>query len=216
MRDTPKGVEEFDHMKFDLHLHTTQHSSDSDMEPLAMCRRAVEIGLDGVVITEHDWLWTEAELQVLRKRYPQLIILAGIEVTCQEGHFLIYGVRNPYAFPHSMPVADLCREIHRQGGAVVAAHPFRWGQPFDEILRDEQPDLDGIEVMTNNMDAECRRRAAEIVRQRPLAGMGSSDAHREATLGVCYSEFEMPIRDMANLVAGIRGRRVKAHKRSPT
>jgi predicted metal-dependent phosphoesterase TrpH len=202
-------------MKFDLHLHTSRHSPDSEMDPFVMLRRARDIGLDGVVITEHDWLWTEEELNELRSAAPDLVVLAGVEVSAREGHFLAYGLRDPFAVPHGIGVAALCREVHRQGGAVVAAHPFRWGQRFDEILRDAQPELDGLELMTNNMDAECRRRAAEIHRQRPLAGMGSSDAHHEDILGHCYTIFTDPVRTMADLVAGIRARRVTARQRSP-
>jgi predicted metal-dependent phosphoesterase TrpH len=169
-------------VKFDLHLHTTRHSPDSRMDPLAMARRARELGLDGVIITEHDWLWTEPELEVLRALHPEVMILAGIEVTTREGHFLVYGVSNPFAVPRGIGVADLCREVHRQGGAVVAAHPFRWGQPFTDILRRERPELDGLEVMTSNMDAECRRRAAGVREEYGLAGLGSSDAHQEDVL----------------------------------
>ena len=53
-------------MKFDLHMHTTRHSPDSFMDPFALVHRARQIGLEGVVITEHDWLWTEEELDELR------------------------------------------------------------------------------------------------------------------------------------------------------
>ena len=45
-------------MKFDLHMHTTRHSPDSEMDPFALVCQARKVGLDGVVITEHDWLWT--------------------------------------------------------------------------------------------------------------------------------------------------------------
>src|SRR5262247_3997074 len=121
-------------MKFDLHLHTSRHSPDSRMEPSAMCRRAREVGLDGVVITEHDWLWTEEELQELRAAAPDLIVLAGIEVSSRQGHILVYGVHDPFALPRGIGVAALCKEAHRQGGVAVAAHPFRWGQPFADIL----------------------------------------------------------------------------------
>ena len=31
-------------MKFDLHMHTTRHSPDSQMDPLDLLRRAGEIG----------------------------------------------------------------------------------------------------------------------------------------------------------------------------
>lgn len=204
-------------MKFDLHLHTSRHSIDSQMDPYGMVRRAREIGLDGVVITEHDWLWTENELHELRQAAPGLVVLAGIEVSAVEGHFLAYGVRNPFSVPRGIGVAELCREVHRQGGAVVAAHPFRWGQPFRDILQEERPDLDGLELMTSNMDADCRRQAAAVVREpwlsRPLAGLGSSDAHQEAVLGVCYTDFKATIRDACDLVEAIRGRHATPHDR---
>jgi predicted metal-dependent phosphoesterase TrpH len=202
-------------MKFDLHLHTTRHSPDSFMDPLAMLRRARAVGLDGVVITEHDWLWTDAELQELRQSAQGLVVLAGIEISAREGHFLVYGVTDPFRVPRGIGVAELCQEVHRQGGAVVAAHPFRWGQPFADMLRREEPDLDGLELMTRNMDDDCRRRAAEIQRKQPLAGLGSSDAHDEETLGFCYTEFPDRIRTMPDLVAAIRARRLTAHERTP-
>jgi predicted metal-dependent phosphoesterase TrpH len=197
-------------MKWDLHLHTLRHSPDSRLDPHRMCRRAEALGLAGVVITEHDWLWTESELQDLRGRYPSLVILSGIEVSAREGHFLTYGVSNPFAVPRGVPVTELCREVHRQGGVVVAAHPFRWGQPFADILQRDNPHLDGLELMSANMDAECRRRAAEVHEHLDLAELGSSDAHDEEVLGSCFTEFEANIRDMQGLVEAIRGRKGKA------
>jgi predicted metal-dependent phosphoesterase TrpH len=201
-------------MKFDLHMHTTRHSPDSEMDPLALVRRAREIGLDGVVITEHDWLWTEPELEELRQAAPGLVVLAGVEVTAREGHFLVYGAHNPFALVRGIGVAALCREVHAQEGVVVAAHPFRWGQPFDAILRDEQPELDGLEIMTNHMDDECRRKAAAIFRSRWLAGLGSSDAHHERTLGCCYTVFDGSIHSNRDLVRAIRGRLATARERN--
>jgi predicted metal-dependent phosphoesterase TrpH len=201
-------------MNFDLHMHTSRHSPDSIMDPLAMVHRARAVGLDGLVITEHDWLWTEEELDELRAAAPELVVLAGIEISAWEGHFLVYGVKNPFALPRGIRVAALCREVHQQGGAVVAAHPFRWGQPFDEILNEQRPELDGLELMTKNMDEECRRRAGEVYRQHPLAGIGSSDAHQEETLGICYTEFDAAIRNDRDLVEAIRGRRSVARERA--
>ena len=201
-------------MKFDLHMHTTRHSPDSQMDPVALVRRAKKIGLDGVVITEHDWLWTEDELRELRTVEPDLIVLAGVEVSSREGHFLAYGVTNPFAIPRGIAVADLCREVHRQGGVVVAAHPFRWGQKFDDILRTHQPKLDGLELMTNNMDTDCRRRAAAIQREHRLAGLGSSDAHSEDVLGACYTYFDANIATMPDLIAAIRERKARAYCRT--
>jgi predicted metal-dependent phosphoesterase TrpH len=186
------------------------------MDPFGLVGRARAIGLDAVVITEHDWLWTESELEELRAQEPGLVVLAGIEVTAAEGHFLVYGVHDPFAFPRGMGVAEVCRAAHLQGGAVVAAHPFRWGQPFDEILRDECPELDGMELMTSNMDADCRKRAGRVWREHTLAGLGSSDAHQEEVLGFCYTEFDAVIRSNKDLVAAIRARKTTPRERSKT
>ena len=191
--------------KFDLHMHTARHSPDSEIDPFELVRRARALGLDGVVITEHNWLWTEAELEELRAAEPGLRVFAGVEVSAREGHFLVHGVRDPFAVPIGIGVVELCREVHRQGGAVVAAHPFRWGQPFDEIVRELRPELDGLELMTKNMDAECRQRAAEVWRQNGWTGLGSSDAHREPELALCYTEFAHTVRDQRDLIEALRG-----------
>jgi len=200
-------------MKLDLHLHTTRHSPDSSMTPLGLVDRARRVGLDGVVITEHDWLWTEPELDELREEAPDLLIMGGIEVSSFEGHVLVYGVTNPFAVPHGIHMAALCREVHRQGGAAVAAHPFRWGQPFDEILQRENPELDGLELMTNNMDDDCRRRAAQVRERYGFAGLGSSDAHHENVLGCCFTELPDTVKNIRDVAAAIRARQTKGRKR---
>ncbi len=194
-------------MKFDLHMHTRRHSPDAVTDPFELLRRAKAVGLDGVVLTEHDYLWTEAELAELRAAEPGLVILAGIEVTARGGDVLCYGVTDPFALPRGIGWPELCREVHRQGGVAVAAHPNRWGQPFETILREQKPELDGIEVMSNNMDEELRRRAAELLEKYPhFAQLGNSDTHDPETVGCCYTEFPDQIRTIADLVAAIRGR----------
>jgi predicted metal-dependent phosphoesterase TrpH len=127
----------------------------------------------------------------------------------------VYGVNNPFAVAPGIGVAELCREVHRQSGAVVAAHPYRWNQPFDDILETERPDLDGLELMSNNMDTEIRHRAAALNERLRLAGLGNSDAHRLETLGSCYTEFDGVIRDLSDLVEAIRDRKTTPVERIP-
>jgi hypothetical protein len=67
--------------------------------------------------------------------------------------------------------------------------------------------------MTNNMDEECRRRAALVNKRLGLCGLGSSDAHDEEVLGFCYTDFHAEIRDCADLVAAIRSRQAVACQR---
>ena len=194
-------------MKFDLHLHTARHSPDSVTDPFDLLRAAEAAGLDGVVLTEHDYLWEEHELAELRAA-TRLVVLAGVEVAGRGGDVLVYGITDPFRVPKGMGWAELCREVHRQGGAAVAAHPNRWGQPFERVVRTSGAELDGIEVMSNNMDDELRERAAELLVKNPhFAQLGNSDSHAPETVGVCYTDFDADIRTNADLVRAIRERR---------
>jgi len=188
-----------------MHMHTRRHSPDSVIDPFKLIERACAIGLDGIVITEHDWLWTEDELAELRFRAPNLVILAGVEVTGRGGDVLCYGVTDPFAIPRGITWPELTREVHRQGGACVAAHPYRWGQPFDQILAEQKPELDGIEMLSNNMDSSIRTKAADFKKRHPqYTGLGNSDAHEIDVVGCCYTDFEADIRSNADLVAAIK------------
>lgn len=195
-------------MKFDLHLHTSRHSCDSVTNPYALLRSAIAAGLDGIVITEHDYMWTEKELEELRAAEPKLVILAGVEVTARGGDVLCYGISDPFKLPKGIAWPELCREVHAQGGACVAAHPNRWGQPFEKIVAEQKPDLDGIEVMSNNMDEPLRSKAAKLLVKYPhFAQLGNSDSHDPDTVGCCYTVFDATIRTNADLVAAIRGKK---------
>ncbi|MBX9582265.1 MAG: PHP domain-containing protein [Gemmataceae bacterium] len=194
-------------MKFDLHLHTSRHSPDSVTDPFDLLRAAEAAGLDGVVLTEHDYLWEGGELAELRAA-TGLVVLAGVEVAGRGGDVLVYGITDPFRVPRGIGWGELCREVHRQGGAAVAAHPHRWGQPFEQVVADARAELDGIEVLSNNMDADLRARAAGLLRKYPhLAQLGNSDSHAPETVGVCYTEFDADIRTNADLVRAIRERR---------
>src|SRR2546421_8454770 len=105
-------------MKFDLHMHTRRYSPDSEIEPFDLVRRAREIGLDGIVITEHDRLWPEAELDELRAAAPGLVVLGGVEVTGRGGDLLCYGVTDLTNLGRGTPWGELCREVRRQGGVA--------------------------------------------------------------------------------------------------
>jgi len=198
---------------FDLHMHTSRHSPDSVINPFSLMHRARDLKLDGIVITEHDFLWTEGELGELRAAVPQVMVFGGVEVSAKEGHFLCYGVTDPLRLPMGIGVAELCREVHRQGGAVIAAHPNRWNQPFNDILAEQKPELDGVEVMSNNMDVDLRQKASELWKSRPWTGLGNSDAHVEETVGVCYTEFKDAIRDQRDLIDALRGGSTIPHDR---
>ncbi|MDR3619007.1 MAG: PHP domain-containing protein [Paludisphaera borealis] len=200
-------------MKFDHHLHTSRHSPDSVMDPLEMIKQARAVGLDGVVITEHDYQWKADELAELASRANGLKVFSGVEVSAREGHFLVYGLPDLTDAGPGIALADLLRLVDRHQAAVVAAHPFRWSQPFDAIVAQHGPVFHGVEYVSNNVTPETRGLADALLRTTPMPATGSSDAHDVETLGCYYSEFEAPIESMADFVAALRKGAVRPRHR---
>ncbi len=194
-------------MTFDLHMHTKRYSPDSVIDPEELVRRAKAVGLDGIVITEHDRLWPEHELEELRRLQPDLMILGGVEISGRGGDMLCYGVTDLSSLRRGVPWRELVAEVRQQGGVAVAAHPYRWGQDFDAMLEEAGVTLDGVEVMSNNMDAGLRTAAAKFAARHPeYATLGNSDAHELDVVGHCRTVFATPIVTMGDLTRAIRER----------
>jgi predicted metal-dependent phosphoesterase TrpH len=193
-------------MKLDHHLHTSRHSPDSEIDPLDLVERAREVGLDGVVITEHDYQWEAGELAELAGKAAPLRVFSGAEISAREGHFLVYGLPTVAEVPPGIELAELLRAVRRHGGAVVAAHPFRWDQPFDAIVAEHGPVFDALELVSKNITPETRGRTEALLRTHPMGTTGSSDAHEVQTIGCYFTEFDRPIETIADFVAALRER----------
>src|SRR5215218_5810840 len=103
--------------KFDHHLHTRRHSPDSVINPLVLIERARAVGLDGVVITEHDYQWAADELADLAARADGLKVFSGVEVSTREGHFLVYGLPDLEEAPCGIALADLLEAVREHDAA---------------------------------------------------------------------------------------------------
>jgi predicted metal-dependent phosphoesterase TrpH len=201
-------------MKFDHHMHTSRHSPDSDIEPFQLVERARAIGLDGVVITEHDYPWQPDELAELAARAAPLRVLSGAEISAREGHFLVYGLPSLDEAPSGIMLADLLELVRRHQAAIVAAHPFRWDQPFDAIVADHGPSFDALELVSNNVTRETRSKTEALLRAHSMGTTGSSDAHDIHVVGCYFTEFDRPIETMADFVGALRGRRGRPRHRA--
>ncbi len=201
-------------MKIDHHIHTARHSPDSSIGPAQLVERACEIGLDGVVITEHDYQWQDEELLELAGRAPGLRVFSGAEISAREGHFLVYGLPSLDETPPGILVKDLIEVVRRHEAAIVAAHPFRWDQPFDEIIAEHGPLFDALELVSNNVDRHTRAKTRALLRKFPMGETGSSDAHEIDVLGCYFSEFPGRIETMSEFVAALRARQGRPGNRT--
>lgn len=67
-------------MKYDLHVHSTY--SDGIKTLIQLAEEAVEIGLGGFAITDHDTIDGWQEIEKIEKNYP-LVVIPGVELSTE-------------------------------------------------------------------------------------------------------------------------------------
>lgn len=194
-------------MIIDLHVHTKPLSPDSEMTVHDAIDRAKRIGLDGICLTEHDKIWPEGEIKVLRDKY-EFLVLRGIEVTTFDGHVLVFGFHKDVG---EIPKAkELCQLVKTEGGFMVAAHPFRgflvFGFSGSSITIEQASTrpifkwVDALEVGSCKVTSDEDKIATRVSKRLNLPVTGGSDAHSIGDLGRAVTVFERQIRDEADLV----------------
>lgn len=198
----------------DLHTHTRFGSNCSYMEPGQLVQRAKEVGLDAVCITEHNAAWEEDALRALSEECG-FHLLAGIEVSTELGDVLVFGVRAPLLA--GSRIEDLRRLVDEQGGAMIAAHPFRcysWpGAVMDVEGAAALPVfrwVDAVEVFNGTSPQPEVDFGCAVLERLGLPGVGGSDAHSPLSVGRCYTQFQREVANVEELVAELRAGRFRA------
>ena len=108
-------------VSIDPHVHS--EGSYDGHEPVDLIlEHAAEIGLDAVVITDHDVIRESKRAAEIADEYG-LIGIPGVEVSTAHGHLLAIGVdRMP---PRGRSYAETVGWIHERGGVAIVPHPFQ-------------------------------------------------------------------------------------------
>jgi predicted metal-dependent phosphoesterase TrpH len=205
----------------DLHTHSYPKSDDSFMSVEELIETAKTMGLDGICLTEHDCFWSVEEVNALSRKHG-FLVLPGCEINTDTGHVLVFGL-DQYEFGMHKP--DFLRSaVERNGGAVVAAHPYRRrfledpGRQLDAraemLARAGSDDLfqicDAIEAVNGRgsaMENSFSQDLGELLRANTTGG---SDAHRIEQLGTAATRFQCPIAGLEDLIRELRAGRVQA------
>lgn len=200
-------------MLLDLHVHTTLYSWCSSIDPEEGVLKAQGLGLDGIVLVEHDIIWNEKELEDLRAKLNLngFVVLRAQEINCnteqgfKHGHLLTYGYFDRYNY--LLPTRGIIDQVRRAGGVAVAAHPFRPRHGFGNDVYDLP--LDGIEVLHPKHTNSDRELAEYARKSLNIAGIGGSDAHSNEEIGACLTYFPDWISNEEELVMAIKNRRCR-------
>ncbi len=208
-------------MIIDLHTHTQPNSDDSHVGPDQLIERAKQLGLDGVCITDHDRFWRHEEIATLAKAH-NFLVLPGCEVTTEEGHLLVFGLRQ-YVFGMHR-AAFVRRLVDQAGGAMLLAHPYRrtyyrerereghvaYRAMVERACTNRVFSLvEGIEVLNGRGSDPENAFALDIAERLNLKGVGTSDSHRMQDLGTFATEFQRPVRCLEDLVAELKAGRFR-------
>jgi predicted metal-dependent phosphoesterase TrpH len=188
-------------MRIDLHVHTRRHSACSFIDPAALIPTAIQSGLNGVVITEHEYQWTDEELDRLRAEAgtPGFFVAAGFEYHSTRGDVLIYGLPHDACrdFAPGMTPGEVTARADALGGVCIAAHPTREGKDFDLALAECR--MTALEVCSTNLRDHERRLAINLAKALGIPPMAASDAHTLTDIGRFATEFDVVIDSMQGL-----------------
>jgi predicted metal-dependent phosphoesterase TrpH len=200
-------------MKIDMHVHTRCYSACSNIKPHLLIEKAQEVGLDGVVITEHNVCWPESEKEKLRAQSQGLKLFFGVEVNVRQGeHYLVY-IKDSIELPsiyEDMGEEELFHKVHSVGGAIIAAHPFRFNREFERKFLRHYP-VDGLEVMSTNINNKDTIRTSDLAEKTNLCRIASSDAHSLKAIGRYYTIFEEKINSESDLIRAIKNKKCKPY-----
>lgn len=206
-----RGVLRFMGFRFDIHLHTREHSPCSLLYPEEMVESAIASKLNGVVITEHHYKWTESQIKDLKKKVNcnGFVILSGAEITTDAGDLLVYGVPEDVLvkWHQFVPVEIVIEEVEKHSGLCIAAHPTRSYHHFDERL--EELPIPAIEVSSVNMNVYEQERAIDWARKLGKIQVCASDAHQIHHVGRYWIEVECPVNSELDLINAIKSGKFK-------
>jgi len=170
-------------MLFELHCHSfhskgTKIPWESMSSPRDIFRRAKNLGLHGVALTDHRTTegWEEAGKEANRLG---MVFIPGIELDTNEGHIIALGVSED--IKNNLGLEETIEKVHEQGGLAIAPHPF--DLKGDGIKKGIER-ADAIEVF-NSMNQD---RLSNWIAEREAKKLGKpmvvgSDAHSLDMIG---------------------------------
>jgi predicted metal-dependent phosphoesterase TrpH len=201
----------------DLHVHTAPASPCSVARVDDVILEAKRIGLDGICLTDHNYVWGKTVVDQLA-RHHDFLILRGNEITTDQGDMLVFGLGKEVQ--GIIKLDELRSLVSEAGGFIIAAHPFRGfllfgsGQlgltPEKAMERPLFKQVDGIEVLNSKVTEEENHFASEVARGMGLGGTGGSDAHQVSEVGLCATRFFSKITSEKDLIDALRGGRYEA------
>jgi predicted metal-dependent phosphoesterase TrpH len=201
----------------DLHIHTT-HSYDGTASVTEVLRKAKQIGMDVIAITDHDEIKGAIKAMEIAPNHG-VEVIPGIEITTADGDLLAFFIKEKVEA--GLSLVETVLRVCELGGVCVAPHPMAGGMGMKSLsgrtilkaLRNPQvaDTLLGIETYNATAIDRIGNHYARILASRlDIAHVGNSDAHVADAIGLGATEFEG--RGAADLLKALKAKKTRVRK----
>lgn len=198
-------------MIIDLHTHTFPASQCSSAPVDELISRAKGIGLDGICLTDHNFVWKSDEIEKLRQKHG-FLVLRGNEIITDQGDMLVFGLDKD--IKGVIRLDDLKGEVEKAGGFIIVAHPFRGFLTFNvgnigltpesAMEREMFKLVDAIEVLNGKVTGQENDFASKVAEGLGLPTTGGSDAHDVSEVGIYATHFATDIVNEKSLIDALK------------
>jgi len=207
-------------VRVDPHVHSAA-SYDGRDPPELLLEQAADVGLDAVVLTDHDRIEASLRAADLAAGYG-LIGIPGAEISTAHGHLLGIGIEELPDPGRSMD--ETAATVRDLGGVAVVPHPFQRTRHGARRRVLQSIDIDGIETYNAWLFTGYRNlRARAFAHRNGLASLAGSDAHSVTTVGRAFTELEFDrgrsriraedvVEAIRNGTTAVHGRRAPIHR----
>ncbi len=211
---------------YETHMHTCQASGCGKSTGKEHARFYKEQGFTGIIMTDHffggntavdctlpweeriDWFWSGYEDAKEEGDRIGLDVFFGLEQNFGFDEYLIYGLSKEYMKAHPemerWTRKQQLEEVHKAGGCVIQAHPFRMRFYMDRIRLGAEY-ADGIEVANAGNDPLDDARAWRYGQEKGLVMTAGSDNHKSPAgelFGVALEKRLTSIDDYVKIILG--------------
>ncbi len=211
--------------KYETHAHTSEVSKCSRISAVKLVQLYKEYGYSGVCITDHffngnttvpsELSWSE-RVELFCKGYQYayqegrrigIDVFFGWEYSYLGTDLLTYGLDKEWLLSHpevlSIDINQYCDLVHKYGGFIVHAHPFREAEYMD-MIRLLPRKVDAVET-----DNSCRtdfenKLAKQYSDNYNLLKTAGSDNHSGKLERFSGLQLSRPLKNVNDMVNSIR------------
>ena len=213
---------------YETHMHTCLASACGVSTGKEHVRFYRDQGYTGIIVTDHFFggntavprnLPWEERIDLFFRGYEDALeegqkvgldVFFGLEQNYRFDEYLIYGLTKEYMKAHPemehWTRRQQLEEVHRAGGAVIQAHPFRIRGYMDRILVGGDLFADGVEAANAGNEPLDDARAYAWARKKGLLMTAGSDNHHSPAAQIFGVELEQKLSSIDDYAALIRSR----------